>query len=77
MNIVFISKLIISIVVISSKANLFNSLWIIYFITYKWAQKAVVFVPGKLAQPNVTCVSLAYWAHSEVMKKIKCCEYDP
>jgi len=53
MSIVIKSKLIISIVVMSSKANLFNSLWIISFITYKWAQKAVVFVPGKATQPYV------------------------
>jgi hypothetical protein len=37
-----------------------------FFVTYKGAQQAVVFVTGKPFQPNV--ITLAYWAHSQVIK---------
>jgi hypothetical protein len=35
-----------------------------------------MFVPVEPFQ-LVHCDALAYWAHPKVIKKMKCCEYDP
>ena len=48
----------------------------IFSVTYEWAQWARAFVPGKPFR-LVKCNPLAYWAHSYVTQRMKCCEYWP
>ena len=43
-------------------------------MTNEWAQKARVLSFAGLSA-RVQYNTLAYWAHSQVKKKMKCCEY--
>ncbi len=45
----------------------------IFSVTYEWAHKQDFYIRLGLTGTN----ALAYWAHSLVIEKLKCCEYVP
>jgi hypothetical protein len=49
---------------------------LIFFVTYKLAQQARVFVVGRTFS-KVSCNTLAYWAYILDTNKMNCCGYDP
>jgi hypothetical protein len=48
-----------------------DSRHLIFFITYEFGLLAQVLID------IVKCNTLAHWARSKIMKKMKCCEYGP
>ncbi len=50
-------------------------MYFIFFVTYKWAEKASVKLQYTGKGLPVTN-TLAYWSHAPDTKKIECCEHD-